>query len=381
MIIVSSNKFNLESDTMTYDEFISKAYSDEGLDEDPEGIFLDVNEISESVYNDVKDLDIIGFFTTNGSSPSFIKSEVNDLSSYVVEKTIEDTIGDDMSPSVKDSIISLINSDTKEDLVSPVQKPMSEKKDARVIAFGSSKGGTGKTFTSLISTYRYAKQNPTERIALIDFDIIDGQVGISIHKVRPTMRDYLVEYQKGFNDFETMKNFSVKSDSKPYPKNVDFYLAPNTGTVIKNDDFWLNILQNVIENYDLVVFDTGIDYLNINPISYVYKIADKINIVTTTSIKSVNSVLKQIAKLKGKSENATFSKEDEIGARLNIIITQMVESNNLNETIYESLSNEANVIATFGVITDSVSRAEYYGDWDVFDKSANINKSLDIIMS
>ena len=61
---------------------------------------------------------------------------------------------------------------------------------AKVILFGSSKGGTGKTFTCLISAYWYAKTHPTERIALADFDIIDGQIGITINKLTPTMNDF-----------------------------------------------------------------------------------------------------------------------------------------------------------------------------------------------
>jgi len=72
---------------------------------------------------------------------------------------------------------------------------------AKVILFGSSKGGTGKTFTCLISAYWYAKTHPTERIALADFDIIDGQIGITINKLTPTMQDFYKVAKAGHNDF------------------------------------------------------------------------------------------------------------------------------------------------------------------------------------
>lgn len=256
----------------------------------------------------------------------------------------------------------------------------------KVYVFGSSKGGTGKTFTAIISTYRYAKTHPHQKIALVDFDIIDGQVGISIHRVKPTIRKYFSEYQKGYRDFRTMHEFCVHA-REPFPQNVDFYLAPSNNARINDDAFWLNVIKNCIENYDMVVFDTGIDYINLRPISYVYKCADKILLITTTSIKSVNSVTKQIGRLKGEIPSKddqghdVFTEQDEIAKRLHVVITQMLPTNEMNRTIYNTLAAKAPVAATFGVITDSVSRAEFFGEWSIFDKNSGVLSALDKIMS
>ena len=256
----------------------------------------------------------------------------------------------------------------------------------KVYVFGSSKGGTGKTFTAIISTYRYAKTHPHQKIALVDFDIIDGQVGISIHRVKPTIRKYFSEYQKGYRDFRTMHEFCVHA-REPFPQNVDFYLAPSNNARINDDNFWLNVIKNCIENYDVVVFDTGIDYINLRPISYVYKCADKILLITTTSIKSVNSVTKQIGRLKGEIPSKddqghdVFTAKDEIEKRLHVVLTQMLPTNEMNRTIYNTLASKAPVAATFGVITDSVSRAEFYGEWNIFDHNSGVLKALDDIMS
>lgn len=394
MIIVSNEALTKQASLkLSYPNFVEQAYSDAGLDMD-DGLALNINNCDADVFNDLKEIEGIIFFSLNGSAPAFAQGiEIEDWSSFAVkEESVisikEESKVEEIDPSLSDSIVNLLDKAAYSDdtgLDGDV-----DHKDARIVVFGSSKGGTGKTFTSIISTYRYAKTHPDERIALVDFDIIDGQVGISIHRIRPTVGRYYTEYQKGYRDFKTMKNFAVKGNGE-FPKNVDFYLAPTGGT-IENSDFWLNVLQNCIENYDVVVFDTGIDYLNIVPISYVYKAADKINLVTTTSIKSVNSITKQIGRLKGeikspgKDENGNltdyvFSPDDDIATKLNVIITQMVETNKMNKTIYQSLSNKCNVIATFGVITDSISQAEFYGRWNVFDKNVNINKSLDDIMS
>lgn len=384
MIIVSNVNTNKTAESyLSYDDFIRKA-CEEGLDIDST-LAININDLEEEIFEQLVDNPDVLFFTLNGKYPNFASNyKIENWSESEPQNNNNDVdynVSNDSA--VDDSISDLLNGVADDDCEMDFDN--FEREDAKIYVFGSSKGGTGKTFTSIISTYRYAKTHPNERIALVDFDIIDGQVGISIHKIKPTMGNYYIEYQKGYKDFDTMRRFAVKGNHV-FPKNVDFYLAPSAGSTIENTEFWINIIQNCIENYDVVIFDTGIDYLNIEPISYAYKIADKINIVTTTSIKSVNSVIKQISRLKGeissKGRNGVdvFTKEDEIGPRLNIIITQMLETNKMNRQVYANLSKKANVIATFGVITDSVSRAEYFGEWDVFDRNSAINKSLDNIM-
>ena len=433
MIIVSTQEVIKQAKIiLSYQDFCNKIFGDEGLDIDEnEDLAINANELTQDVYES-----LIGAFDTglilfslNGEYPGFITREVEDWSIFLptqqnqpenqpvydpnqnytrqaqqnqqqshaqvrdsVQKEFEsDNFMNEPSDEMKDSIASLLQgaSNDTNDYVDDEE----EKGEAKVIVFGSSKGGTGKTFTSIISTYRYAQTHPDERIALIDFDIIDGQVGISIHRIKPTLAAYYVQYQKGHRDFNTLKNYSVKGN-KFFPQNVDFYLAPQYGGSIDNNDFWFNIIQNAVENYDLVVFDTGIDYLNLVPISFAYKLADKINLVTSTSIKSVNSVTKQIGRLTGKikspgkDENGrktdwVFTEKDGLASRVHVIITQMVQSDSMNQTVYGTLSKNAPVIATFGIITDSIQRAEYYGEWNVFEKNKSRDafyESLDRIM-
>lgn len=256
-------------------------------------------------------------------------------------------------------------------------------KEAKIYVFGSSKGGTGKTFTCLISAYRYGKTHPSEKIAVADFDIIDGQVGISIFKVQPTMMSYWKNYISGDRSFRTMKEFSTKADH--FPSNIDFFLAPKD-YYINDKRFWISILDNLIKNYDTVFFDTGIDYINYPPISFVYKIADRIVLTTTTSIKSVSSVLKQISKLKGISSSANangeevFSKEDEIGPKLRLAITGYNRNDTTNQTIIDTFAKNIKINAIFGQYYTEISRAEYYGEWDLFDDNKKFNQALDKLL-
>lgn len=390
MIIVSNERVMGKKVNYTYQQFVELAFSDAGLDSDGDMIMINIHDMDDEVFSVTKDVGEIGYFTLTGTAPGFCTSQVEDWSDLAEDNETQTpdlsnipTLSNDfMDSATPDSIMNLLSDSGYEEEIDSGN----EKKDAKVFVFGSSKGGTGKTFTAIISTYRYAKTHPHQKIALIDFDIIDGQVGISIHKINPTLKKYYTEYQKGYKDYRTMKEYAVKANP-PYPQNVDFFLAPSNGSSITNYQFWLNVIKNACENYDVVVFDTGIDYINLPPISFVYKAADKILLVTTTSIKSVNSVTKQIGRLKGEIPSRdqfgeeVFSAEDNIAPHLNVIITQMQKTNRMNEMIYSQLAEKANVIATFGIITDSISKAEFYGAWDVFDKNDGINRALDDIMS
>ncbi len=260
----------------------------------------------------------------------------------------------------------------------------SGRKEAKVYVYGSSKEGTGKTFTCLISAYRYAKLHPSEKIAVADFDIIDGQIGISIMKIQPTMMSYWRKYSAGDDSFETMKQYSCKADK--FPQNIDFFLAPKD-YYINDKKFWLSILDNLVKNYDVVFFDTGIDYINYPPISFSYKIADRIVLTTTTSIKSVSSVMKQISKLKGNSSSANangievYKAEDNMGPKLRLAITGYNEADKSNATVIESLSNNIKISAIFGQYYSEISRAEYYGEWNIFDNNKKFNASLDKLVN
>ena len=258
--------------------------------------------------------------------------------------------------------------------------PKKKSVPAKVILFGSSKGGSGKTFTCLISAYWYAKSHPTEKVALADFDIIDGQIGITINKLTPTMQDYYKLNHNGRKEFTYLENCKVKSDN--FSPNIDFYLAPSQDIPqITNDfDFWKELFELLITNYDVVFFDSGIDYLGKAPISMLYKIADKIVITSNPSINSVKSVIKQFKTLSGQRPNNVFKRGDDILSKVNVVLTRVMESNKeINQIVESNLSKFAPVVAKFGNIDDIISQVQWYQRWYLIDKDPNITKALDKI--
>lgn len=388
-IIVTNQSVNKPGIIMTLDEFMRKATSDEGLDISGY-LFIDVKVLDKDLYQSIcESLDTVKFFTLNQMAPSFVDlNNVYDWSEYSVssrhkQTAVQDATGfeDRESSSMENETISSLTGDSdtytplgENDVFADSEEP---KKQARILLFGSSKGGTGKTFTCLINAYRYAKMNPHKRVAVSDFDIIDGQIGITIHKISPTMLDYYKKFKFGMSDFKTMEQFKTKSSN--FPPNLDFYLAPRD-LYIEDDAFWDSIFVNLIENYDTVFFDSGIDYMNYKPISTLYKIADKIILVSTTSIKSVSSVSKQIGRLKGTIENPVFSTEDGIADKLHLVITQAGKTDEMNGKVFATFKAQVNIVGVFGMLTSEIQKAEYYGLWNIFDKNAKFNETLDRIV-
>ena len=255
------------------------------------------------------------------------------------------------------------------------------RKAAKVILFGSSKGGTGKTFTCLATAYWYAKTHPTEDVALADFDIIDGQIGITVNKITPTMQNYYNLYMQDQRDIDQLRNCKVKSEY--FSPNLDFYLAPSQDIPqITNDtDYWTSVFKLFITNYDMVFFDSGIDYLGKPPISQLYKIADKIIITCNPSINSVKSVIKQFKTLSGERTNPVFRAADDIMSRVNVVLTRVYENQDINEIVVTNLVRHAPVIAAFGNIDNIISRIQWYQEWTLIDTNPEITESLTEIAS
>ena len=194
------------------------------------------------------------------------------------------------------------------------------------------------------------------------------------------MQDYYKLNHNGRKEFTYLENCKVKSDN--FSPNIDFYLAPSQDIPqITNDfDFWKELFELLITNYDVVFFDSGIDYLGKAPISMLYKIADKIVITSNPSINSVKSVIKQFKTLSGQRPNNVFKRGDDILSKVNVVLTRVMESNKeINQIVESNLSKFAPVVAKFGNIDDIISQVQWYQRWYLIDKDPNITKALDKI--
>lgn len=414
-------------DKWSLDQFLAAGNSDEGLEIPDGGIYYNLDSLNQEIFESMEEFGLVPVYykwedqVVNKPSgfaynvqtypvekpvveepevevqsvqeeksaveiPQEPQVEVKQVESEpVVHNESEATIGDiqvidnpvtDTSSEVldKDNLINLIGNKFE----SVVNKPKNTA--AKTILFGSSKGGTGKSTTCLISARRYAKTHPNERVALADFDIVDGQIGISILKPSPTLRDYYKQYKYGNIGFEFLNNVAIKSEH--FSPNLDFYLAPpiNIPEVTNDDEFWKNVFELLIMNYDTVFFDSGIDYLGQRPISKLYNIVDKIILTCNTSVNAVNSVVKEIQNLKGEIPNNVFKPETKIVERLNVVLTRVMPNSSTNDLVIKAITdNGVPIIAAFGNLDDMINRSQWWQQWEVWDKDDNINKYLDRI--
>ena len=247
---------------------------------------------------------------------------------------------------------------------------------AKTIAFASSKGGTGKSTTCGLAVKNYAINHPNERIAVADFDIIDGQMGALIGKITPTITEYYKQYKSGNTDFSYLYNCKVKSEN--FGANVDFYLAMNMPLkkIIEDGDFWNTLFRELLMHYDVVFFDTGIDYLNILPITKIYKFVDRLIITTNTSVPSVKSTMRQLQTLGGVRKNLEFAPEDKILEKIMVVITRATKNKDLLKYIVKLFEPYAKVGAIFGTMEDMIERVSWYHEWDIIKNNEVLCKYL-----
>lgn len=269
-----------------------------------------------------------------------------------------------------------------DDFDADMSRRKKKQKSAKVFLFGSSKGGTGKTFTCLATAYRYALSHPTQKVALADFDIIDGQIGITINKLRPTMLDFYTTYYRDNNNFTYLNNCKATSDH--FSPNIDFYLAPSQDIpkVTNDKDFWNSVFALLISNYDVVFFDSGIDYLGKPPISALYQIANKIIITCNPSINSTKSVIKQLKTLSGQRVNQVFSPSDNVLSKVSIVLTRVYATNpEINELVESSIQIYAPVITRFGSFDEIISEIQWFQRWNLIDETPDLYEPLDKIIA
>jgi cellulose biosynthesis protein BcsQ len=429
MFIIISKDTRIPHDIKTFDyerwsseEFIEKGNSDDGLDiRNIDAIYYNIDSVDQTIYTALKeytDQDIITviYYKFSDQDITLDFSIDSGIINYEVitesteepdpepfddneEDTSEIEIQDEKQQSPEADPYSIVTgvevvtaTETSkpgldlQKLSSMINEPDTEEKiregkPAKVIMFGSSKGGTGKTFTCLMSARRFAAMHPELKIALADFDIIDGQIGININKITPTMADFYKQYKAGNDTFMYFNNCALHDEH--FSPNLDFYLAPPMDIPELTDDteYWQKVFELLILNYDIVFFDSGIDYLGKEPISKLYKIADKIIITCNPSINSVKSIIKQCRTLGGIRKNSVFTKDMNILDRVYVVLTRVYEDPEINNIVVENITQYASVIAAFGNIDSMISKVQWYQEWKLIDGNKKICEYLDRITS
>lgn len=373
LLVTNSDKSADDYRVLDFDGFLDEANSDNGVDTG-DGVYVDIECIpDEDTYEAISQssgdagVDINWISFDESALPSWFSGILTPLPDDLNESSL-----DDKSVAELASAISLLDQDSQ------VEETEEGQKIGRIITFGSAKGGSGKTFTSLVTAYYYAKDHPNEKVCILDLDIEEPQIGIVIKTLKPTIKGFYADYSVGNTSFEYLKK--RKTNNSNFPSNLDFYLTPRESHPIRDNEFWQCVLTNLFFNYDMIILDTGTTYMETEAIATAYKVADKVCIVTMANLASTVTVAQQIKRLTGEDENNVYSAEDEIENKLNLIVTNSSDSR-VCQSIIAKLNEECPIVATFGNLTDKINDIQVLGRWSMFDDNPAFREGMRDIYS
>lgn len=198
----------------------------------------------------------------------------------------------------------------------------------QIIAVTSSKGGSGKSTIALsMAAYlAHTSQNSVKegleerplKIVVLDLDIYDGQIGFLIGSIKPTV---LNMRSKGINE-ETLKQTLIHSERL----GVDLLLAPKRPRLSDDTppEFYLELIQFLKRNYDYVILDTSVSYLDPLLEKVAYPMADLIVFITDIVVNSVYSMTRWVQEVtKPKSQMGMGINPNKIGIVVNKSISNV----------------------------------------------------------
>lgn len=206
-----------------------------------------------------------------------------------------------------------------------------------IIAVTSNKGGSGKTTIALsLATYLgHASENSVRegledrplKIIIVDFDVRDGQVGFLTGHTTPTMLD-LIKASPLTED--AVKDVIIhNSDLK-----IDMLLAPKMPAYADEltMPFYRDLLRLLRREYDYIIVDTSVNYLDPLLEKVTYPDADAIIFVCDYVIQALLGMGRFFASIKNASrsrEPGEFIDPEKFG----IVVNKTLQDTSLNKNM------------------------------------------------
>lgn len=241
--------------------------------------------------------------------------------------------GETLKPKSVDDIDEDDNDEYDEDLA--YENVLQERGDGTIVCVTSSKGGSGKSTTAislatLISHFSEAgvktgKLDKPYSVALVDMDVMDGQIGFFTGHKSPTI---LTLYQDGIND-------KTLSENMIHDENLGVDLLLGAGNPLNareiSTDFFTNLINRLSKKYDFVILDTSVDYTNDKFSEICYPISDFIVFVTEALIPSVASMGRWVKHVTGPKERDFLGlPKEKIMVNINKYMSGMNDDRNMD---------------------------------------------------
>ncbi|ADK15930.1 MULTISPECIES: response regulator [Clostridium] len=155
-------------------------------------------------------------------------------------------------------------------------------KDAKTIAFFSSKGGVGKSVLAVNTAIVLSKESD-KKVLLMDMDLQFGDISMLVNKYNEkTILDAVEDGQ--IDSYENIKPYLYK-----YNNNLDIFFAPQKPEAAEyiTKETIEKIMKDVRKEYDVIVVDTGINFNDST--LYILDMAQKILMVSTMEIMALKN--------------------------------------------------------------------------------------------
>lgn len=216
----------------------------------------------------------------------------------------------------------------------------------KIISCTSSKGGSGKSSVALLlATYlshasiQSAKEGLEERplkVCILDLDTKDGQIGFITGANTPTV----LHLQRHGIDKATVEETAIYNDRLK----VDLFLAPKKAqnALDIQPGWYQELIAFLRTQYDYVILDTSVNYLDPLLGEVAYPMSDLIVVVTDIVINSVFSMARWIGNVTGPIERGGMGiKKSKIG----IVVNKAALDVNMSKEKIEQLAQGVKIIA------------------------------------
>lgn len=272
------------------------------------------------------------------------------LSQYVDSEIIDDSIKEIVQPIVNDMRgIEDFEEDTELDEIT-LDFSENEEGPGKVITFTSSKGGAGKSTMSLGSgaylkkaseiAYEQGLRDRPLKIITMDLDVKDGQLS----HLNGVKSPNIVNIYSSESD---LRNLTIEDVRKGIYHNersgVDFIFAPK---VSRNGEqitpaFYLEVIKILKKEYDYIILDTSVNYLEPLLSDLAYPIADKIVLVTDMGISSLMGINKWIKEFIYRDMRENKVDKDIVG----IVINKFMPDTGVDLTDIQKAANGVKILS------------------------------------
>ena len=243
---------------------------------DPDVILMDINMPKKNGLEATEEI-----IDANPTANVIIMSVQNDTE-YLRTAMEAGAKGYILKPINHDEVSELIKKTYQKSQSRPKFKVQEEVKNAKIVSIYSFKGGVGKSIIALNSSVILADKLK-QKVLLIDLDLHFGDISLLTNKhTEKNILDLVDDAM--LDNFENMSPYFYA-----YTPNLDILYAPLSpeGADYVSKDTIKNIVAITKEHYDVIVFDTGVNFHEHT--LYALDASDKIFFISSMEMTSIKN--------------------------------------------------------------------------------------------